>query len=131
MENNNQQPVVPQTPSPQPPVGQVPSPQSAAPQATSKPEATIVNDRGASLNIKMIVLAVGILLLLVVLGGGVYWYLQNQSASVSAPIETQQIQRPTAPQATREPDLETQLNALDSSTSADEFSSIDQDINSL
>lgn len=127
MDNNSQQPVVPPTQSTQA-APQAPASVAATPhQASPKVEATIVASAPSSLNMKVF-MVVGLLVILLATGGGLYWYLQEQAKVATVPIQTQ-VKAPIKKAA--DVNLETQLNALDASSSADDFTVVDEDLNNL
>ena len=78
---------------------------------------------------KLILWLVGGLVIVIIIVGGLYWYLGKQQTSQPS-VQSNTPQSSSQPQVTSE-NIDQELNAIDVQTSDSDFRIIDQDIGSL
>ena len=112
-------PVVPQAPQQQEP------PQPPQPVASGAPEVTTTS--APVKHAPNMMLVIPLLVLVVAIIGGAYWFMNNQRTSET--VRSAPIQTPTAKTAASS--LEEELNAIDVESNDSDFADVDRDLKSL
>lgn len=107
------------------PINQANPPVNQAP----VPQATVLEDRSSGGKGMIWFLAIGLIVIVALIGGVAYWYMQKQKAeNEAASIVTSDV---TAPAPLLEDELAGELNSLNLGTIEDGFSEVDQDLQNL